>query len=131
MRWIWGSQEQLETLSVFLAVTTLTVFPTNYVLNTGIFDNLSVFRYMNLSTFSDTKQNAWLFLAMRLKGVTVSSQEFPEGLLADVHFHYLHNFKSSGVKLLSNQDHAAFLVLIRISPLLITARVRRFQCFLL
>lgn len=67
-----------------------------------------------------------------MKGVIVSSQEFPERLLANVHVYYnVQHSNHASVKPLSNQDHTASLAFISWTSLfLIYTRLRCFQLHL-
>lgn len=75
-----------------LAVAISTVLSTHHILTPGITDSLSLLRFF---TFFSAQKKIFqakpliiCFPAQEMKGVIVSSQEFPEGLLANVHLYY-------------------------------------------
>lgn len=129
---------QETTSSVrLLAVTILTVLSTQKILTPSVTDSLSLLRFLTFflaqNKIFQAKPLIVCFPAQEMKGVIVSSQEFPEGLLANVLLYYnllYYNRTSNppnGRKPLSDSYHAASWVFIGILLLLIYSIERCFQ----
>lgn len=85
------AQETTSSVRLY-AVTISTVLSTHHILTPGITDSLSLHRFFTFflaqRQIFQAKPLIICFLAQEMKGVIVSSQEFPEGLLANVHLYY-------------------------------------------